>query len=342
MIQHKSQLDYYGVLQVSPQASRDEIATAYQRLQELYSAERMADAAPEFQAQAAAKREQLAVAFETLSDAQRRAAYDREHGQVDGTRRPSPAQISANTLPAIDYRPLPPARGKERERQVEAIAPRSQERSTARSGLRGWLPVIAVTLALPAVLLVIVLTPVRATSDPVAIATPALPNIALPFSDVQIRQFRAAAESINSFENWVSLGNALFDNLSTMRENAPQSPQYRNSLGDWLQAAQAYERALALRDDPVVRSDRAVALFNYGLDAQDEQRVAEAVVEVERGIQLNETAPRALLNYGLVLTSINPPRTDEAVAQWQKIVDATPQPPEAERARILIEMYGRQ
>lgn len=108
-----------------------------------------------------------------------------------------------------------------------------------------------------------------------------------------------------------------------------------------MEAAQAYERALQLQDNATLRSDRAVTLFSYGIDAPDASRVREAVAEVERGIAANVSEPRALLNYGLILQSTTPARTAEAVAQWRKVVQIAPQTDEAQRARALLQRYGQ-
>ncbi len=331
MTGHTSQVDYYTLLQVAPDASSAEIANAYERLQQLYSAERMQSAAPEFQAQAAQKREQLTAAYQILSDGSRRAAYDRQRQAVQ------------QATERLDYRPLPPARGQERVVAAEPLVERPRPgRPVQRSWLRQWLLPLGIAALTLALLLLLVLSGVRTTDGAAALATPTVPGIQLPFSPAQIEQFRAAAEGSNTAATWTALGNALFDNAQMLRENAPHSPQYRGTLQNWLAAAQAYERSLALQDDPTVRSDRAVALFNYGVDAPDSERVRTAVAEVERGVQANVTAPRALLNYGLILSSLNPPRTEEALVLWRKVIEVAPQSTEAQRAQALLQSYGQQ
>lgn len=323
--------DYYALLQVSPEASNAEIDAAYTRLRDLYSLERTADSAPEFQEQAAEKRKQLAAAYQTLSDLNCRAAYDRQRN--DGQQRGSEE---------IDYRPLPPARGQERPATIAATPVAERPRpARRRQGLAAWLPLIGVAAGLLAVLLVIVLSGVRTSGSASALATPTpqLSGGRLPFTTEQLAQFRRAAESSNTAQTWTALGNALFDNLQTLREYAPQSPQYRSGLAGWLEVVQAYDRSLALEDNAIVRSDRALALFNYGTDTPDPQRVAEALAEVERGITAGVAAPRALLNYGLILSQHKPPRIDEALAQWRKIVAVAPQSNEAQQAQSLLQTY---
>lgn len=332
MARRQLQPDYYALLQLTPRATDDEIGAAYARLQELYSPERMAHAAPEFQEQAARKRQELADAYQTLSQPGQRAAYDRKHGFV--------ASTAPELTDGLDYRPLPPARGQERTGLPPVVTDPPPTRP-ARTGPAFWLPPLAVGLLLVAVALVIGLSGVRTTGGEAAVPTPALPNVQLPFSPDQLAQLATAAEQSATFEAWVALGNARFDNMQTLRENALFSPQYRGALPDWLAVIEAYDRALALQDEPTVRSDRAVALLSYGLDAPDGQRLAEAVAEAERAVQAEVTAPRALLNYGLILASTTPPRTDEALALWRKVGEVAPETPEAQRAQALLEQYGR-
>ncbi len=323
--------DHYAILQVTPRASRDEIAAAYERLRELYSAERTVEAAPDLQALVAQKRQQLEQAYAVLADAVRREAYDRRHGFAQG----------ALERDELDYRPLPPARGQERN-TLPSVAERPQPaRAAQKRAVRGWLPALAIGSALLAVLLVLLLSGVRTTSGPTALATPTISGVSLPYTDVQINLYRTQAAASNTAEAWIEFGNAVFDNLQTLREQARQSPQYRGLLGGWLDAAEAYGRALAIVDNATVRADRALALFNYGQDAPDPQRVAEALAEVERGIIDEVAEPRALISYGLILSQVQPPRRAEAFAQWRKVRELAPQSPEAQTAERLLQSYGQ-
>ncbi len=323
--------DHYAILQVTPRASRDEIATAYERLRELYSAERTAEAAPDLQALATQKRQQLEQAYAVLTDAARREAYDRRQGFAQGV-------AEGETL---DYRPLPPAHGQERN-PVPSVAERPRPARTAqRSGVRRWLPGLALGSALLAVLLLLLLSGVRTTSGPAALATPTISGVTLPYTEAQLNLYRTQATTSNTAQAWIEFGNAVFDNLQTLREQAPQSPQYRGLLGGWLDAAEAYGRALAIQDNATVRADRALALFNYGQDAPDPQRVAEALAEVEHGITGEVAEPRALISYGLILAQVQPPRREEAFALWRKVREIAPQSPEAQTAERLLQSYGQ-
>lgn len=330
----ESQPDHYALLQVTPGASSEELRAAYDRLSDLYSPERMAAAAPEFQEQAAHKRQQFEAAYQELSHPARRAAYDRQHGFG--------VAAQPDALAETTFRPLPPARGQERAALVDWIeAERTAPAARQARRRPSWLSALGVAVVVLGALLFVGLNDIRTTDGAAAIPTPALPNVTLPFSEVQLGQFRAAAESTNSAQAWTALGNARFDNIQTLRENAPASPHYRGSLSDWLAVAQAYDRSLALQEDATVRSDRAVALFNYGLDAPDPQRVTEALAEVDRAVAGDVRAPRALVNYGLILTLTTPPRTEEALALWRKVAEVAPGSEEAERVQSLLTRYGQ-
>lgn len=294
---------------------------------ESYSPARTADAAPDLQALAAEKREQLAAAYHILAHRTQRVESPVDHGA---------------STEVLDFRPLPPARGQERPKVAEPVPARpTAGRRIRQAGWRSWIMPTLVALGGLGLLLLLILSGVRTIDGPQALATPTVAGVDLPFTATQLAQFRAAADANNTAQTWTALGNALFDNLQTLRENVPQSPQYRGQLQEWLQVVQAYDRALGSEDSPAVRSSRAVALMNYGLDALDPARVREAVAEVERGIQRGVNDPRALLNYGLVLASTDPPRMGEALAQWRKIGEVAPNSPEAQSAQNLLQRFGQ-
>lgn len=329
----RNEADYYALLQVGPHATEQDISAAYRRLIELYDADRMAGFAPEFQEQAVEKRRQIEAAYDELSDPQRRARYDQRHGLVT---------IDDDVL---EYRPLPPARRQERPSpSVTSVAAAASPRRDQRRNRPSWLAPALVGAATLVVLLIIVLSGVRTFGGSAAMATPEArvggQPLALPFSSEQITQLRQQAQQTDDFQSWAALANAQFDNLQTLRENVPQSPQYRNSLASWLDVVQAYDQALAKQDNLTIRSDRALALFNYGLDLPDQQRAAEAVSEAEAAAGSEIREPRALLNYGLILVGAQEPRVDQALAMWRSIVEIAPDAPEAQRAQALIQAYG--
>jgi curved DNA-binding protein CbpA len=325
-----AQTNLYDVLQVAPSASDEDIAAAYERLHTLYDPEQLRGGPPEFASLAQQKRAELAQAYHVLGDEARRAAYDQTRSGV--------ANGHATVL---DYRPLPPAQGHERERIAAQAETVRAERIVRRAGVRGWLPGVVLALGGLALLLLLIFSNVRADGSPQALATPALTSVQLPHTDTQIEQFRRASQVSNSAQTWTALGNALFDNLQTLRENVPQSPYYQSALPQWLEAAQAYERALAIQENETTRSDLALTLWTYGTDANDVESRQRGVAEAEQAVQRGVTESRALINYGLVLAGAEPPRVDDAVRLWQRVVETAPDSPEAVRAQQLLQSYGR-
>jgi len=334
MARHSTRPNPYELLQVRPGASSAEITAAYERLVDMYRPERTATAAPEFQAQAAHKRAELEAAYHELSNGKEQ--------HIANDQGSTASVVATEQSAALDYRPLPPARRQERSVVAQQLTERPPtRRPVQRSKAQRWFVSLGLMVTFLALLLGIVLNGVRTSGGAAAQPTPPILGLELPFTNAQIAQFRSAAEGSNTAQTWTALGNALFDNLQTMRENAPQSPQYRGQLQGWLEAAQAYERALSIEESATVRADRALALFNYGLDAPDTARVSEAVAEVERGVQGGTAESRALLNYGLIFVQLSPPRVDDALTQWRKVIEVAPGTPEAQRAEFLIQRYGR-
>ena len=320
--------DLYALLEAPPEASREEIEAAYRRLDELYSPERMARSPLEFQELAGRRREDLQAAYAVLGDPARRAAYDQG-------RRAAPAAA------VLDYRPLPAAQ--RRERPSPSIPLPSVETGVIerpRRGRRSLLLPLLIAAATLAVLLVIVLSGVRTYGGTTALATPAIPGLELPYTVDQVREARARAEGSNDAAAWSALGNILYDNTEMLREQAPLSPQYLGALPQWLDATQAYSRALELGAGPSARADLALAQYYYGVGANNPAFVEQALVEAERALQDGPDDPRVLLNYGLVVAGLNPPRDEEARRAWRHLVAGAPDSFEAARARTLLAAYG--
>ena len=304
--------DLYAVLQASPT---------------VYSPERLRNGPPEFQQLAAERRMDIEQAYAVLGDAERRSAYDRS--------RMRPAEVAT-----LDFRPLPPAQGRERPSPSIPLPPKaSTVLSRAQRGRRSLVaPLITAAVTL-AVLLVIVLSGVRIQSGAQALATPVIPNLVLPYTPEQVAEARSRAETSNDPEAWVAFGNVLFDNIQIMRERAPLSPQYRNALPQWLEVSETYSRAIELGAGPVARVDLALAQFYYGIGANDPASIDRAAAEAERALADGPDEPRVLLNYGLIMVGVNPPREAEALAAWRHLVELAPDSFEAQQASALIGAY---
>jgi curved DNA-binding protein CbpA len=322
--------DLYARLQIVPQASPEEIEEAYLRLNGLYSPDRLQDAPEEFRELAARRRVSLAEAYAVLGDPVARAEYDR-------------ALSGPQLVESLDYRPLPPAGKRERPSPsvpLPAVSARPERSNTGRRAPRSLLVPLIVGTIVTGILLVIVLSGVRVQSGQAALATPVIPDLVLPYSSAQVQEARQRAESSQDPEAWVTLGNMLYDNIQTMRERAPLSPQYLGALPQWLEATSVYSRALELGAGPVARADMAVALLYYGLGMNEQTAIADATTQIERAHKDGPNEPRVLLNYGVVMTALNPPREAEALAAWRRITEVAPGSLEAQRAEDLIASYG--
>jgi curved DNA-binding protein CbpA len=91
--------DLYGVLQVSPGADPEVIATAHQWLSERYSPEN------DPSGEAAEKLQQVNAAYEVLGDADRRAAYDSEQGLAAATTESVLLQAQSSSEPEGEPEP---------------------------------------------------------------------------------------------------------------------------------------------------------------------------------------------------------------------------------------------
>lgn len=322
--------DLYARLQVASEASPEEVEAAYQRLADLYSPERLEDAPAEFQELGARRRTDLAEAFAVLRDPLARAEYDR-------------ALRGPAVIETIDYRPLPPAGKRERPSPsvpLPAVTPRADRVVAGKRSPRSLLAPLATGVVVLGILLLLALSGVRVQSGQAALATPAIPDLTLPYSSAQVQEARRQAEASQSPDDWLALGNILYDNVMIMRERAPLSPQYLGALPQWLQTTAAYSRALELGAGPAARADLAVAYLYYGLGANEQAAIDEATTQIEQARKDGPDEPRVLLNYGLVMVGLNPPRDAEAIAAWRRLAEVAPNSFEAQRAQDLLASYG--
>ena len=322
--------DLYARLQVAPDAPAEEIEAAFSRLSDQYSPERLADAPVEFQDLALRRREELVEAVTVLRDPLARAEYDRSRG--------GPAAVET-----LDYAPLPPARKRERPSPsvpLPVVTARPERAAGGRRAPRSLLGPLITALVLLGVLLLLVLSGVRVQGGQAALATPGIPNLVLPYSAAQVQEARQRADGSTDPADWVALGNMLYDNVEIMRERAPLSPQYLGALPQWLQTTAVYSRALELGAGPEARADLAVAFFYYGLGANEPAAAAEAIMHIEQAYKEGPDEPRVLLNYGMIMVGIDPPRTADAVRAWRRLTEVAPESFEAQRAKDLLTSYG--
>jgi curved DNA-binding protein CbpA len=352
--------DYYEILQVHPRADAEAIQAAYRRLRDLYDPARLDGAADELVTLARAKRDAIERAYAILGDTQRRSAYDAEQdglstkdhrqktidgGQSGGEAIHRPSAIvhrQDRSEELLDYRPLPPAKRQERPRGFDP-AP-AQHSLGGRVAGYARLPRWAPLGALASVLVLIVAASFALTGGggpPPAQPTPT-PS---PFDQLEafIPQARQAAEqNTQSPQAWLDLGNLLYDSVQVVRENAPDSPLYQQRLGRWLEATNAYSQALALQpDNALARADMGASSCFYGAGTGDQAFVRQGIAAAQRAAEMAPNDARVLLSLGHCFISAEPPRTDEAIASWRKIVEGSPSSPLATQAQQLIAKYQK-
>jgi curved DNA-binding protein CbpA len=353
--------DYYEILQVHPKADQDAIAAAYARLRNLYDPARLDGAAEELATLARQKRDAIEGAYAILGDPARRAAYDAEQAAQRDERRTTndegnqngdrslrqPSSVLRPSV-ALDYRPLPPAGRAERARDFNAHPARvaAGGRQATGPATKRWVaPVTVAGLLVLFIAISVAITGGAAPAAPAASATPAattpspLDSFEADISKVQ----QTAQQNPNDPQAWVDYGNILYNSAEIVRENAPDSPIYQQRLPRWLEATQAYSRALTL--DPsnaAVRADLGVSACFYGAGSGDQSFVRSGTTEARRAAQATPDDPRILLNLGHCLASTQPPQVQEALAQWKRAVElAPPGSPFAAQAQQLIAQYGK-
>jgi tetratricopeptide (TPR) repeat protein len=351
--------DFYELLQVHPRANQDAITAAYERLVVQYDEERLAGAAPELIALAREKRELLSLAYATLSDPDRRAAYDVELAEAEEDydddedededddveeipHRHNPKADASTVVSEIDYRPLPPANRNERPKDFDLYPERlisKRKAKRARSQSLGQM-LTAIGLVLAGVIALSYIVTILET--PKDITTTQTTSAMDSFEAAIAETLAIAQQNPTVAQAWVDHGNMLYNSVAMVRENQPGSTLYIDRLPRWLQAAEAYQRALDL--DPslaVSRSDMGVSMCFYGRGVNDNSYVQSGLAASEQAYKEQPTNPRVLLNYGNCLISDNPPQRAEALNIWQQVAQyAEADSPLITQAQQLISVYS--
>jgi curved DNA-binding protein CbpA len=344
--------DYYEILQVHPRADTEAIAASYRRLCDLYDPARLDGAADELVLLARQKRDLIERAYVVLGDPQRRAQYDADQttlreakdqgpktNEKDGAFGPSSLVVRQKKAEELlDYRPLPPAKRQERPRDFVPEPAHTSLGGTAQGRLPRWAPFGALAVVLALVVAASYVLTSGSTPPPAQpTATPS------PYDQLEafIPQARQTAEqNPANAQAWLDLGNLLYDSVQVVRENAPDSPLYQQRLERWLEATEAYSQALALApDNALARADMGASSCFYGAGTGDQALVRQGIAEAERAAEIAPADARVLLSLGHCLVSASPPRTNEAIASWRKIVEGSPSSPLATQAQQLIAKY---
>jgi tetratricopeptide (TPR) repeat protein len=359
--------DYYEILQVHPKADAEAIRAAYERLRERYSPTKLEGAANELVELARRRRDDIERAYTVLSDAERRVRYDADLAQRGTVSTPAPTAATGGA--EIDYRPLPPAGRQERPKHFNAqpyIAAGAPPRGrAAASSMPMWvLPTLIVSMATFAIVLVTLITtvlnapaaaPAGADSGPNVLGqrtavppTPSPQELVNRFEGQVVAARQVANQVPENPMAWIELGNALYDSAVIVRErldggDATLQGLYVERLPRWLEAADAYREALELEpSNAAVRADLAASLCYFGADTNDQNYIADGVREAEQALQQSPENARVLLSLGLCLASADPPQTQRALEQWQRlIVLPNVDPNLAFQARELIARYGQ-
>lgn len=363
--------DYYEILQVHPKADAEAIRAAYERLRERYDPARLEGAADELIELARRRRDEIERAYQVLGDPWRRAEYDQLLKEQINPSLPVP-EGKADTSPVgemdddlIDFRPLPPARRQERPPDFNPqpyLSPRSQQPSVARGRVVQrqqpvWLLpslVVAATtfsIVLGTLISTTLVAPPPAAPTTVATIvppTPTLREILDQFEGQVIAAQQVTTQVPDNPNAWINLGNALFDSVVFVREqltngNAEAQQIYQERLPRWLEAVDAYRKALELEpSNDVIRADIAASLCYYGLDTNNPQRAAEGLSEAEKALQAAPQNARVLLSHGICLVAVDPPQTERAIQQWQLVLSIPGVAPGLQlQAQILIDEYGQ-
>jgi cytochrome c-type biogenesis protein CcmH/NrfG len=367
--------DYYETLQVHPKADLETIKAAYERLHQRYDPALLANAADELVELARTRRDALERAYLILSDPDRRAAHDAElAGRAAADALAAQARLEdAAEAPLdpradelIDYRPLPPARRQPRPKDFTAqpyLRPTQVRRRAGRQAGAQPLPALTVPALLVGAFTFVVMlvslfntvtnrpTPTEGQNASAAqIIGQATPVPATMTPEQFVEQFegqvvearRVAQQAPENPNAWVELGNALYDSVQVARERMPNSPTYIERLPRWLEAAEAYRKALAIApNNPTVQSDLAGSLCYYGVSVNDTAYLAEGLAEARKAVAMDEQDARVLLNLGVCLINQVPPQTQEALSQWQRLINLPDTDPRLIfQARQLIAQYG--
>ena len=247
----------------------------------------------------------------------------------------------------IDYSPLPPRRGPTETRPIANDSRRSQR-------LNGWLVLVLTNVLTLLVTGALVWLGTRPEPTPAAqgmplFATTILAEIPDPATRDQILSLDATAaqgrtlvgQNPNDANAWVFLGNAHYDFIQTIYEAAPDGEAYAQNISRWLEASNAYSESLALDPfQPLVRSDRALALIRYGL-VFGPNYVDEGLAEADRALREDDQTLQVLLNIGRAYAIAPTPRLDQARRLWNRIGEIAPNSPQAAQAQRLLNAEQR-
>lgn len=245
----------------------------------------------------------------------------------------------------LDYRPLPSRRGN------PTIKPIDVERAVRWRWLNGWL-VLVITTALVisgtgGLIWLNTRPPAETAPQQMPLfASTILSEISDPNVRDQLLALDASTIQAQSVINqnprdpngWIMLGHAHYDFIQMIYEHAPNGQAYVQNLSRWIQASDAYSQALALDNfQPLIRSDRAVALARYGIGFGNPFYSEQALAEAETALAQDDQTLLVLLNVGRVYALLPEPRMADAERLWRKVIELGPSSLQAELAQSLLD-----
>jgi cytochrome c-type biogenesis protein CcmH/NrfG len=90
------------------------------------------------------------------------------------------------------------------------------------------------------------------------------------------------------------------------------------AMGQYPQAQVNYERAVRLKPDDYTILIKLAGTYIF------QQKFDQAAATLEEAARLKPDSPEIHLLLGLALSKLNPPRTQEAVAEWQQVLMLAP------------------
>jgi cytochrome c-type biogenesis protein CcmH/NrfG len=130
--------------------------------------------------------------------------------------------------------------------------------------------------------------------------------------------------------------------LQACIQASPDNLQCNQDLADfyytehqWSQAQAVYEQVVRLDPHNVAMLLKLAGTYIY------QEKFPEAVTTLTQAASLKPDSPEIHLLLGLSLSKLEPPQTDQAVAEWRKVIGIDPNSAWARQAQQYITEAGR-
>jgi tetratricopeptide (TPR) repeat protein len=119
------------------------------------------------------------------------------------------------------------------------------------------------------------------------------------------------------------------------RDCAQELADLYYAQGQWPQAQANYERVAKLAPDDVPVLLKLAGTYIY------QNKFAQAIPTLQDAAAIKPDAPELHLLLGLSLSKLDPPRMDEAAAEWRQVISLAPDSAWAQQARQYLQEAGR-